>query len=671
MQWTEELHELGAPLYLPYAEEVTLRLESYINRYPEIERVSYYRRDGSRLLFVSNRAKTSTDGEIEALPDQLVDEIALLVGAARPFIMGRSLLDIQAFEILAPIWTASIANDGLFDFDPFAEESEATTELVGFVRLELNFAEYHQNLLNNIKIAILILLVLLVASGFLGRMSLRRALRAISDLQMPIAELAKGNLAVEFKPAAHREISEIVQALETTATALGERDARLLRLANHDPLTGLFNRRRFSEELDRELRLASRSRARGALFFVDLDQFKYINDTCGHPAGDRLIKKVADRLMRSVGENGVVARFGGDEFAILAPGVSKREAAEMAEAILEDMRQLSHVEDENVIHVHCSVGMTMIKGGEATHDDLIAQADIACREAKARGRNRAEFYKVSRREADQMAADVGWMRKLREAIDGDAFMLRFQPVVDIASGETSHHEVLVRLRMDDGQIIGPDMFLPAAIRFGLMAEIDAWMVDHAIEAYAHYSQDEPDLRFAINLSSNAFETENLSLYVASCLEKYNVKPDRVMFEITESLAVRHLTHVEKQISALREMGCEVALDDFGKGYSSLGYLQQLSVDYIKIDGSFIRNLVKNPVDQKMVRLIAEIGREAGMKTIAEYVQSAPAFSMLAELGVDFAQGFYVGKPAAVPRRRTLPVLLATKRRRLRLAEEAG
>ena len=671
MQWTEELHELGAPLYLPHAEEVILRLESYINRYPEIERVSYYRRDGSRLLFVSNRAKTSTDGEMEALPDQLVDEIALLVGTERPFIMGSSLLDIQQFEIFAPIWTASISNDGLFDFDPFAGDSEAATELVGFVRLQLNFAEYHQNLLNNIKIAILILLALLVASGFLGRMSLRRALRAISDLQMPIAELAKGNLAVEFKPAAHREISEIVQALETTATALGERDARLLRLANHDPLTGLFNRRRFSEELDRELRLASRSRARGALFFVDLDQFKYINDTCGHPAGDRLIKKVADRLVRSVGENGIVARFGGDEFAILTPGVSKREAAELAETILEDMRQLSHVEDENVIHVHCSVGMTMIKGGEATHDDLIAQADIACREAKTRGRNRAEFYKVSRREADQMAADVGWMRKLREAIDGDAFILRYQPVVEIASGETSHHEVLVRLRMDDGQIIGPDMFLPAAVRFGLMAEIDAWMVDHAIGAYSHYSQDEPNLRIAINLSSNAFETENLSLYVASCLEKHNVRPDRIMFEITESLAVRHLTHVERQISALREMGCEVALDDFGKGYSSLGYLQQLSVDYIKIDGSFIRNLVKNPVDQKMVRLIAEIGREAGMKTIAEYVQGAPTFSMLAELGVDFAQGFYVGKPAAVPRRRTLPVLLATKRRKLRLAEEVG
>ncbi|MDH4107818.1 MAG: EAL domain-containing protein [Gammaproteobacteria bacterium] len=671
MQWTEELHELGAPLYLPYTDEVTLRLESYINKYPEIERVSYFRQDGSRLLFVSNRTNTPSRGEVESLSADILAKTAALVGTDTPYIIESSLLNIQQFEIFAPIWTASIANDGLFDFDPFAEQPEAAMELIGFVRLELNFAEYHQNLLNNIKVAILVLLVLLAASGFLGRMSLRRALRAISDLQKPIAELAKGNLAVEFKPAAHREISEIVQALETTATALGERDARLLRLANHDPLTGLFNRRRFSEELDRELRSASRTRARGALFFVDLDQFKYINDTCGHPAGDRLIKKVADRLTRSVGDDGIVARFGGDEFAILAPGVNKREATEMAEVILEDMRQLSHVEDETVFHVHCSVGMTMIKGGEATHDDLIAQADIACREAKARGRNRAEFYKVSRREADQMAADVGWMRKLREAIDSDAFILRYQPVVDIVSGETSHHEVLVRLRMDDGHIIGPDMFLPAAIRFGLMAEIDAWMVDHAIQAYAHYSQDEPDLRFAINLSSSAFETENLSSYVVACLEKHRVRPDRFMFEITENLAVRHLSHVEKQIAALRELGCEVALDDFGKGYSSLGYLQQLSVDYIKIDGSFIRNLVKNPVDQKMVRLIAEIGREAGMKTVAEYVQSAPAFSMLAELGVDYAQGFYVGKPAAVPRRRTLPVLLATKRRRLRLAEEAG
>ena len=267
-----------------------------------------------------------------------------------------------------------------------------------------------------------------------------------------------------------------------------------------------------------------------------------------------------------------------------------------------------------------------------------------------------------------MAADVGWMRKLREAIDKDLFLLRFQPVVEIASGETSHYEVLVRLKIDDGQTVGPDVFLPAAVRFGLMAEIDAWMIREVIRAQAHYRENHPGLRLAINLSANAFETEDLTGYVAAQLKENDVAPTDISFEITENLAVRHLSHVEKQVAALREMGCATALDDFGKGYSSLGYLQQLSFDYIKIDGSFIRNIVKNPVDQKMVRLIAEIGHEAGMKTIAEYVQSGPAFSMLAELGVDYAQGYYVGKPAAVPRRRQLPVALASKRRKTRAAD---
>lgn len=664
MQWTEELHELGAPLYLPYDGEVTLRLENYIDKYQEINEVTYFRLDGSHLKTVSNAGQITEDG-MPPMPADLLAEVSALVGAEQPYVMFNSLLDVQAFEIYAPIWTASIANDGLFAFDPFAEETEASMELVGFVGLGLNFAEFHNNLVKNIQLAILALLVLLIVSGFLGRMLLRRALRAISDLQHPIAELAKGNLKVEFKPAAHREISEIVEALESTAMALGERDAKLLRLANHDPMTGLYNRRRFVEELEKELKSKSRVRARGALFFIDLDQFKYVNDTCGHPAGDRLIKKVADCLVRSVGEHVMVARFGGDEFAILARNVSKRVAKELADKILEDMRQLTHIEDETVIHVHCSIGVTMIPAGTVKQDDLIAQADIACREAKASGRNRAEFYRVSKRETEQMVADVGWMRKLREAIDQDLFLLRFQPIVDITSGETSHHEVLVRLKMDDEKVVGPDMFLPAAIRFGLMAEIDAWMIDHAIMAYAEHSKNEESLRFAINLSANAFETENLSSYVESKLEQYGVAPDKIMFEITENLAVRHLSHVEKQITALRYMGCEVALDDFGKGYSSLAYLQQLPVDYIKIDGSFIRNLVKNTVDQKMVRLIAEIGREAGMKTIAEYVQNGPTFSLLAELGVDYAQGFYIGKPAAVPRKRTLPVLLATKRRKQR------
>ena len=515
------------------------------------------------------------------------------------------------------------------------------------------------------KIAILILLLLLVFSGFMARRYLARALTAISDLQAPIAELAKGNLAVEFKPAEHREISEIVEALENTASALGERDSRLLRLANHDGLTGLFNRRRLVEELKKEVDNVTVNETSSALLFIDLDQFKYVNDTCGHPAGDRLIRKVADQLKRTVGAQGIVSRFGGDEFAILVSNFEKADARSLANSVLEDMRRLAHIEDDHVFHVHCSIGISMIQSDSFDHDDVIAQADIACREAKESGRNRLQFYSMSECEADKIVADVGWVNKLREALDHDLFDLRFQPIVEIGSGRITHHEVLLRFVGDNGKLVSPDAFLPAAVRFGLMAEIDTWMVKNALAVLASYRETRPELRFSINLSANAFETEDLTGFIREQLVENDIPPSAVIFEITESLAVRHLEYVEKQTESLRELGCELALDDFGTGYSSFGYLQRLQVDYIKIDGCFVRDLVNNPVDQKMVRLIAEIGQEAGMRTIAEYVQSGETLALLAELGVNMAQGYFIGRPTAVPTTKSMPIPLSKSRRQQR------
>jgi len=660
MQWTEELNELGAPLYLPNDDEAILRLESFVAKYPEIDRVSYYQEDGSVMFSITN-----TDEGIAAqipIDGDMVTDLAFLVGAEAPYIVETSLLNARAFEILAPVWTETISGDGLFGFDLEQETDQSAAELIGFVGLELDFSLFHNRLLTNIKIAISILLVLLIVSGLLGRHYLARALTAISDLQQPIAELAKGNLAVEFKPAEHREISEIVEALESTASALGERDARLLRLANHDGLTGLFNRRRLVEELKKEVDNVTVNEVSSALLFIDLDQFKYVNDTCGHPAGDRLIRKVADQLMRTVGVNGLVARFGGDEFAVLVANVSKSKARQIAEKILEDMRRLAHIEDGNIFHVHCSIGIAMIDSDKFDHDELIAQADIACREAKENGRNRLKFYSMSESEAEKIVADVGWVSKLRDAIDNNDFTLRFQPIVHIATGTITHHEVLLRLKSDDNKTIAPDAFLPAAVRFGLMGEIDAWLVENAILELAEHRQDRPDLRFSINLSANAFETEDLTGFIKMHLDKNNVPPKAVIFEITESLAVKHLSHVEKQIAALRQLGCELALDDFGTGYSSFGYLQRLPVDYIKIDGCFVRDLVNNPVDQKMVRLIGEIGQEAGMRTIAEYVQGGPTLALLAELGIDLAQGFFIGRPTSVPTTKSMPIPITLKQR---------
>jgi diguanylate cyclase (GGDEF)-like protein len=658
LQWTEELNELGSPLYLSDDGEALIRLESFVDRYPEIDRVSYFSKDGQMLFSVENR--DDLDSAVDLSEEKLTEAVAV-IGEKKPYLMLSGILNPRQFEILAPVWTESIPDDGLFDFDPNSAEGRTKTELLGFVGIHLDFVIFHDRLLANIKGAIVILLALLLIFAFYGRRALRKALTSISDLQGPIQELAKGNLAVKFEPAEHREISDIVEALESTASALSERDAKLLEMANHDSLTGLFNRRRFTEELKKEIIGVMRNGYASALLFVDLDQFKYINDACGHPAGDRLIRKVADELMRSVRRDDVVARFGGDEFAILVRRTDIHGAHSSAETILANMRRMAHIEDEHVFHVHCSIGIAMLTGDNLHYDELINQADIACREAKSAGRNRLALYEHSEDAEKQDLADVGWMNRLRKALDDDLFELRFQPINRIHTGETTHHEVLIRLRTEDGTLVSPDAFLPSAMRFGLMSEIDFWMIHNAAKAYAEHSVPARTLKFSINLSANAFENDDLIQHIEESFNEYNVNPSDIILEITESLAVRHPLHVEKQISALRDMGCQFALDDFGTGYSSFGYLQKLQFDYIKIDGTFVEDLLNNPVDQKMIKLIAEIGAEAGMQTIAEYVQDSESLSLLDELGVDMAQGYFVGRPSEKPGDKSTPISLDSRR----------
>lgn len=658
LQWTQELNELGSPLYLADDDEALIRLESFVARYPEINRVIYFDANGQPLFSVE---KDHNASPIEPLSESDIAATNELIQAQEPYMLKSGVLDPRRFEIIAPIWTESFAGDGLFDFDPDATEAQSTTELLGLVGIHLDYMIFHNQLLSNIKTAVLFLLIILVAFALFGRRALQRALSSFRDLHQPLRELAKGNLDVSFEPARHREIADIVEALESTTTAISERNDKLLELANHDNLTGLFNRRRFIEDLKSVLAGMPDSTPECALLFVDLDRFKNINDSCGHPAGDRMIRRVATELQRSIDTNGIVARFGGDEFVALIYDVNEEEARITAENVLADMRQLTHVEDERIFHVHCSIGVSLIDGSNLNHDDLMAQADHACREAKLAGRNRIHVFQNSERKLERATADAGWMRILRKAIDNDEFELRFQPINRIDSGETTHHEVLIRLRDESGRLIKPDAFLPAATRFGLLSEIDLWMVRHASAAYAVYKAKTPQIRLSINLSANAFEADDLAGYVSSTFAEFGVDPNHIIFEITESLAILRPAHVEQQIHALRELGCRLALDDFGTGYSSFGYLQKLHFDYIKIDGAFVENIVDNPVDQKVIRLIAEIGHEAGMQTIAEYVQNAESLVLLGELGIDLAQGYFVGRPAKRPSFRSTPISLSYQR----------
>jgi diguanylate cyclase (GGDEF)-like protein len=660
LQWTDELNELGSPLYLADDSEALLRLESFVNKYPEIGRVAYYRVDGSPLFSIDAHDDMDPVGQLSR---STLNEVRALVGGEEPYLLQSSVIDPRQFEILAPVWTEALADDGLFAFDPSETALQSDLELVGFVGMHLDFIMFHDRLLANIKSAIMLLLVLLAGFALYGRRALRKALSSISDLQNPLKELAKGNLDVKFEPAEHREISEIVEALETTATALSERDAMLVEFANHDNLTGLYNRRRFVEELNVELANIAVHGHTSALFFIDLDQFKYVNDTCGHPAGDRLIRKVADELTRSVRHSDVVARFGGDEFVVLVCDVDRSAARALAEVILANMRRLAHVEEERVFYVHCSIGVTLVGDSKVEPDDLVAEADIACREAKSSGRNRLHFFEQSDSSVERASSDVGWMNKLRNAVDANSFQLRFQPINRIDTGATTHHEVLLRLRGDDGKLLSPDAFLPSAVRFGLMSEIDLWTIRHAAKAFEEHVAECPNLRLSINLSANAFENEDLTKFVETAFIRHGVPPERIIFEITESIAVRRPRHVESQITELRRLGCKLALDDFGTGYSSFSYLQKLHFDYIKIDGAFVHDITNNPVDQKMIKLIAEIGREANMQTIAEYVQNAASLELLGELGVDLAQGYFVGRPTMRPLYKATPISLSSRRMR--------
>ncbi|MEM8817401.1 MAG: EAL domain-containing protein [Pseudomonadota bacterium] len=661
LQWTKELNELASPLYLTNDDDAFVRLDSYVERYPEIQSVFYYSKDGQARFAFGLEADTEVP-----LSGRQIAAASNVIGTETPYLMNGGVLNPRRFEILAPVWIESLPEEALFAAEPLAAAAVPRVELLGFIGIELDFAVFHDRLLGNMRAAVIVLLLLLATLGFYGRYVLQKALRSISDLEQPIRDLALGDLNVRFKPARHKEMSDIVEALETTVAALGERDSRLRELANHDSLTGVYNRRRFLEVLKREAIKVMRNDHSSALLFIDLDQFKYINDACGHPAGDRLICKVADELRRSIGYSDVVARFGGDEFVVLARHTDQEGAEELAEGILNTMRRMAHVEDGRVFYVHCSIGVTVISGDNLHHDDLIHQADLACREAKLAGRNRMSVFVASEQTDQHRLADVGWMNSLRTAIDEDRFELRFQPINRIDNGETTHHEVLIRLRSETGEIIAPDAFLPSAARFGLMSEIDLWVIRHAALAYEKYSAVDSKLKLSINLSAHAFENDDLTAYVEKTFAEYAVPPERIIFEITESLAIRRPLHVDQQIARLRELGCQFALDDFGTGYSSFSYLQQLKFDYIKIDGTFVRELPKQPVDQKMIRLIAEVGREAGMQTVAEYVQDSNTLALLAELGVDMAQGYFVGRPTELPTVRTTPILLGPRRAKKRV-----
>jgi diguanylate cyclase (GGDEF)-like protein len=638
-QWAAELNELGAPLYLADAGAAMLDVERFIAKYPEIERVTWYDEAGEVLLSLDETGMAAAPPALDA---PIIETLAERAGATTPYLLTQGTGRGQYYRLAGPIWAESLPDDVLFGDDPAG--ARTSVQLLGFVAVELDFSRYENALWPRLAVASSALLLLLGIWWICGRWFMKNALAPLSALETSLAELAAGATAVQFPRSVHTEVKAIVTALEDTTRALQRREQRLLHLAHYDQLTGLANRHRFVTELDAELARCASGDVRSALFFVDLDQFKYVNDTSGHAAGDHLLQLAAQQLRYAVGDKDFVARFGGDEFVVLARDVSRAEAKSLALKVLELMRGLKHVEQERVFHLQCSIGVVAFHDNRSNSHELIAQADIACQSAKARGRNRVEVYSPSGRESEQIARDVTLASTLREALANDGFELHYQPLMEVVSGDISHFEALLRLPTAEG-ILGPESFLPAATRFGLMAEIDRWVLARVVRALRDITPSAPTITLAVNLSGFAFDDENLAAYLGGLLKQHGVSGQRIVLEITEQLAVRFAANTDKQIAALRAMGCELAIDDFGSGYSSFTYLKRLPVDYLKIDGAFIRNLARDRVDQAMVRMVGEVARAAGMRTVAEHVTNAATLETLRKYGIDYAQGYYIGKPS--------------------------
>jgi diguanylate cyclase (GGDEF)-like protein/PAS domain S-box-containing protein len=453
------------------------------------------------------------------------------------------------------------------------------------------------------------------------------------------------HLSFNIKPMMDKEWN-IVGAMGTARDITEQKryQHRLEHLAEHDVLTNIYNRHYFERELERVVAQTKRGNGAFGLLYVDLDNFKYVNDTLGHAAGDTLLVELAQILQGRLRQGDTLARFGGDEFTILLHGMTPQTLHTVAQSYHGLFAGYTFFQEERVFDIRVSLGAVMVTAETDSASEVLAQADLACAMAKTRGRNTAHVFDPADRAKAKMVSDVSWSRKINEALKNDGFTLLFQPIVHIKDNQVAYHEVLLRMQGEDGGLIVPGLFLSQAERFGLIHAIDRWVVVHAIERLA-VLRETSDHRFAINLSGRAFEDSELLPLIRSTLTRTRLDPASLTFEITETAAISHMASAKDFIRDLRALNCRFALDDFGSGFSSYGYLKSLPADYLKIDGGFIENLAADPLDQALVQSMNQVAHALGKQTIAEFVEDAASLELLRAYGVDYAQGYYLGRPS--------------------------
>jgi len=416
--------------------------------------------------------------------------------------------------------------------------------------------------------------------------------------------------------------------------------------ASHDLLTGLLNRAAFEVRLDTAL-ATDDPEAQGVVICLDLDQFKVVNDTCGHAAGDQLLKQVTALLTQEVRKQDTLARLGGDEFAVLLETCPLEPALRVAEALRRRISELQFVWEGRSFQLTVSIGVVPFKAHQYSRSDLLRVADSSCYVAKEAGRNRVHVYDDADTAVATRNGELDWYSRLQKALTEDRFVLYAQRIASIQENGGGYEsvEVLIRLQDDEGKIVAPMAFIPAAERYGLMPSIDRWVISKALQMHAGFARHyKLPARFSINLSGASMADASLVDFVRQQLKTHRVAPELVCFEITETAAVGNFDVAVQMMHGMRELGCRFALDDFGAGMSSFTYLKRLPVDYVKIDGAFVKDMAKDAVDFAMVEAIHNVAHRMGLRTVAEFVQNDATIDMLRGLGVDYVQGYGVEKP---------------------------
>ena len=463
-------------------------------------------------------------------------------------------------------------------------------------------------------------------------------------------------ISIDASAAPMRDSSGLVVGAVMVCSDVSHTRRLALQLAHqvsHDALTNLTNRSAFEQRLDQLLEGIHPGETH-ALLYIDLDQFKVVNDTCGHTAGDELLRQLAQVLLDCIRRTDVLARLGGDEFGILLINCDLAHASATADKIRQAVKDFRFAWINSVFEIGASIGVVEINADNLNASTIMSSADLACYAAKDSGRNRVHIYQKTDDVLLQRHGEMHWIGLIAQALEEGRFVLYRQPICPLpetCQGKAHHWEILLRMKDSDGAIIPPNFFIAAAERYNKMQRIDRWVIYNvfaALASGAFESGDHSRHLLAINLSGSTLSDESVLTFIQETGQHFNIDFTQICFEITETVAISNLSKATTFIRELKRLGCQFSLDDFGSGLSSFGYLKNLPVDYIKIDGSFVKDMASDPIDRAMVEAITQIGHVMQIKTVAEWVEDQATLDMLATLGVDFAQGFHLGKPLEIP-----------------------